>query len=205
MGSSAIHTLLSLPKQAWWLIAILAGLMLLGGGGKSKKKKKSDSNGGTLAVVVVLGFLLVAAGAGGGVTKIVKHHGPHIASISASAGEVQWIDALLTSVGAPHSGANVASIEHWIRHETVGWPPRDTGPVVNNPLNTSEGCCGGSAINSAGVMAYPTLPDGLQATVITLENGNYGDILSRLRHGVGLRSGASAGLRTWSNGAYGSV
>lgn len=148
----------------------------------------------------------VFAGGGVGVTKILGHHGSgiHTASID-SPGEKGWIDALLASVGAPKNGANESSVADWINHETAGWPPADGSTVVNNPMNTAEACCGGYSINSVGVQAYPSLSAGLQATVITLENGNYGDILSQLRQGNGLTSGASSGLRTWSGGAYGSV
>lgn len=76
-GSSVIHLLLTLPKQAWWLIAILAGLSLLSGGSKGKKKKKKkkdDDSSGMIGVVLVAGALLVAAGASGGALKVPAVH-----------------------------------------------------------------------------------------------------------------------------------
>ena len=119
--------------------------------------------------------------------------------------EASWIGSLLTALGDPHTQANENSVAHWIRHETAGWPPADGGTVVNNPMNTSQPEPGSTVLNSAGVRIYPDLAEGLQATVATLENGRYADILSQLRSGAGLTSGASSGLSTWSNGAYGSV
>jgi len=82
-GMSVIHALSSLPRQAWWLIAILAGLSLLGGGGSKKKRgsRKSRDEPGSFAIIVVVGVVLLAAGAGGGVTKVIhRHHGPPDAS-----------------------------------------------------------------------------------------------------------------------------
>ena len=98
------------------------------------------------------------------------------------------------------------SLTDWIHRETTGWPPRDQGGVVvNNPMNTGQPEPGSRDYNPAGVQIYPNLSVGLKGTYDTLVNGHYGDILSRLKSGLGLTSGASAGLSTWSNGGYTSV
>jgi|SRR5712664_1385982 len=133
----------------------------------------------------------------------------HVVSITGP-GEKAWMNALLDSLGAPRTAANIASLEHWKLRETVGWPPQDKDGngnlfVVDNPMNTGRRCCGGTTINSAGIQSYPSLSAGLEATVITLHNGHYGDILGQLRKGNGLTSGASPGLLTWSGGAYAGV
>lgn len=127
-------------------------------------------------------------------------------AVKAGSSETSWIDALLASLGAPRSNANINSITDWIHKETFGWPPEDQGGVVvNNPLNTGQHEPGSSDYNPAGVQIYPNLSVGLKGTYDTLTNGRYGDILSRLKKGAGLTTGASAGLGTWSYGGYTSV
>ena len=121
MGSSAIHLLLSLPKQAWWLIAILAGLTLLGGGGKKKKKKKSDS-GGTLALAVVVGVVLLAAGGTGGVTTIVKHHGLHVPSASGPCHGLGSVPAREINGAARSLGISCTVVRAQINEESGGHP-----------------------------------------------------------------------------------
>lgn len=117
-----------------------------------------------------------------------------------SESESAWITSFLSALGAPATSANTASMTDWISHEgTFG-----TG-ATNNPLNTTEPGYGSTSVfNSTGVRNYPTEQDGISATAATL-NGGYPDILSLLRSGAGLKSGASAGLSKWSNGAYTSV
>ena len=115
--------------------------------------------------------------------------------------ESDWIDSLLSGIGAPDTAANVTSIENWISAEGDF-----SAASHNNPLNTTlvtPGSSGG--FNSTGVQNYATEADGLAATIETLESGAYGDILLLLRGGRGLSSGASTGLLKWSGGAYSSV
>lgn len=51
----------------------------------------------------------------------------------------------------------------------------------NNPLNTELACCGWTGNgNSAGVKVYPTPSAGIQATVTTLRNGYYSQIVHAL-------------------------
>jgi hypothetical protein len=118
-----------------------------------------------------------------------------------SESESAWVTAFLSALGAPASAANTASMTDWISHEgTFG------SGATNNPLNTTEPGYGStSEFNSDGVRNYPTEQDGISATIATLNNGDYPDILSLLKSGAGLKSGASAGLSKWSNGAYTSV
>src|SRR5262249_18929685 len=102
---------------------------------------------------------------------------------------------------APSTPANVASLADWMAHEE---PPSDWSHW-NNPMNTTQDEPGAQSQNSVGVKSYPTLAEGLQATIATLNNGLYPDILLQLRAGRGLRSGASTGLLRWPGGAYSSV
>lgn len=114
-------------------------------------------------------------------------------------GETSWIKALLMSIGAPTTQANINSISAWISHEG---PYGTQGP--NNPLNTTESGYGGYDWYGS-VKGYPTTSNGIAATVATLFGGQYGDIVSALRSGNGLCGQSFSGLSTWSNGGYSQV
>jgi hypothetical protein len=123
-----------------------------------------------------------------------------------SASEKAWIAALLLSIAAPPTTANVNSIAGWIQHES-SWnaSPPDGAEYTHNPLNTTEPGFGATtSVNSVGVKIYPTAAQGLAATVAALENGDYSDILTALRSGKGL-TGSYTGLSTWSGGGYSSI
>jgi hypothetical protein len=123
-----------------------------------------------------------------------------------SAGETAWIVALLASIAAPPTKANINSIAGWIQHES-SWnsSPPDGALYTHNPLNTTQPGFGAvGSVNSVGVKIYPTSVQGIAATVKALTNGDYGDILAALRSGKGL-TGSYRGLSTWSGGGYSSI
>jgi hypothetical protein len=119
----------------------------------------------------------------------------------AGAGELAWIKALMSSLGAPASAANIASLTHWIARETP-WPP----VARNNPLNTTLNAPGATIFNRVGVKNYPTAAEGVGANANTLLGG-YPNIVAALRAGHGLGGGGSfsAELLKWSGGGYSSV
>jgi hypothetical protein len=100
-----------------------------------------------------------------------------------------WSEAILTSLGAPLTSANIISIGYWMQNE-AGSPP--SGIVgANNPINVSEPCCGGVPIQDDGdgvtfLQSYPSVSQGVQAITTYLERGNYVNIVADLRAGVGL-------------------
>lgn len=126
-------------------------------------------------------------------------------TIANSAGETAFINAVLLGIGAPPTLANVSSMTDWISHECVFPPDGINDGGKYNPLNTTQVEPGSTTYNSAGVQNYISATQGVNATVQTLLNGRYPDIVSQLRKGVGLKSGASNGLLTWSGGGYSSV
>lgn len=110
--------------------------------------------------------------------------------------------ALLQAVGAPLSKANISSIVDWEAREGGNW--KNTARF--NPLNTTQAEPGYSETGTQGnIGSYTSWAQGLQATVATLENGDYNDILTALRSGSGLGGGDYAGLYTWSGHSYSSV
>lgn len=68
----------------------------------------------------------------------------------------------------------------------VAWQACEGGPATrHNPMNTTLRLRGVSSVsvNSEGVQQYPTEADGIRATVQTLENGLYPQIVGALRTG----------------------
>jgi len=72
-----------------------------------------------------------------------------------------WYQLLLRKMKAPGTAGNTKSFYYWAVSE--GSPPDR-----NNWLNTTYQCCGGTVINSDGVMQYPSVSAGVQATYNTL-------------------------------------
>ena len=93
----------------------------------------------------------------------------------ASATPSQFATTLLGAVGAPVTSSNVQAI--------VGWAQAEGGLSHNNPLNTTENAPGATDFNSVGVKTYPDIQTGVSATARTLQNGDYGSILSALKAG----------------------
>jgi hypothetical protein len=108
---------------------------------------------------------------------------------------------LLKSLGDPVTDANVNSIVAWEKREGGHW----NNSAHYNPLNTTQREAGSSSMNSVGVQSYNSWDQGLQATVKTLHNGYYNDILGALKSGQGLSGHSYAGLGKWSGGGYTSV
>lgn len=110
-----------------------------------------------------------------------------------------WEAQILRGIRAPVTPQNVRFLDAWQRAEGGG-----TANNANfNPLNTTQGAAGAGSINSVGVKSYRSGGQGIAATVQTLLNGHYGDIVSGLRSG---RASAnqlahSHSLSTWGTGS----
>lgn len=104
--------------------------------------------------------------------------------------------ATLKGLGAPVTPANIQSL--------LGWMQRENTAAANNPLATTQPAPGATDLpgNSAGVKNYPSFQHGVNATVATLQNGYYPNIVSQLKSGKGLNANASADLFTWSGQGY---
>ena len=122
-------------------------------------------------------------------------------AIAPGASQETWIKQFLSGIGAPATQANISSMTDWMAHEE----PSSDWSHWNNPMNTTLRMPGSQSQNSVGVQSYPSLSEGLQASIATVTSGLYEDILLQLRAGNGLKSGAGHGLLTWSGGGYSSV
>jgi hypothetical protein len=118
-----------------------------------------------------------------------------------------WSEAILNSLGAPLTSANIVSIGYWMQNE-AGSPP--SGIVgANNPINVSQPCCGGVPIQDDGdgvtfLQSYPDVAGGVEAITQYLNRGNYTTILADLKSGVGLMSdpNLASEIELYSGGGY---
>ncbi len=119
--------------------------------------------------------------------------------------ELAWSEAILKGLGAPITDANVISLGYWMQNE-AGSPPY--GIVgANNPINVSQPGHGGTPIKAEGccysLYSYPSVQDGVDATVAYLNNGAYSLIVAALKAGDGLSSSSLAGeIGTYSGHGY---
>ena len=110
-----------------------------------------------------------------------------------------WQQQVLRGIGAPVTPQNLQFLNQWHQREGGG----DKNNANFNPLNTTQNAPGAGSINSVNVRSYISAGQGIKATVQTLLNGHYGDIVSGLRQNVGAaRLAASPGLHTWGTGTW---
>lgn len=102
--------------------------------------------------------------------------------------------SVLSGIGAPVTDANLTFMRAW--NQAEGMPAGQY-----NPWATTQGAAGATAINSVGVRAYPDAQTGINATVQTLQNGNYQGILDALQQGTDPMAAAYAVANSpWGTG-----
>ena len=108
-----------------------------------------------------------------------------------------WRRDVLKRVGAPATKQNLDFLATWQR-----WEGGHTNNKASfNWLNTTSNAPGAThSINSVGVKAFDSYENGVNATVQTLNNGRYGDIVGALRSGNPYKEKPVAGLSTWLSG-----
>ena len=100
-----------------------------------------------------------------------------------------WAEALLDALGMPKSKLAVTDVMCWEATENTS--------AKFNPLATTQPMSGATDFNSAGVKNYTSAEQGLNATVKTLQNGNYTDILNALTIGGTQDFGTTVGESPW--------
>lgn len=85
----------------------------------------------------------------------------------------QWWRDILSGIHAPDSAVNRSNLNAWVACEG--------GSAAYNPFNTTEPWPRATDYNSVGVKNYASYQDGVSATIATLENGFYPNILAALR------------------------
>jgi hypothetical protein len=107
--------------------------------------------------------------------------------------------AVLEMLGDTVTSQNTGAIVSWAQAEGGAW----NSPAKYNPLNTTKSMPGSHSINGAGVQAYTSWPEGLWATVATLQAGPYGGILSALKAGTSEQAVERAVASSiWGTGSF---
>ena len=114
----------------------------------------------------------------------------------------QFSQALLADLGASPTNANdLATLQGWYQAEGGAgpqWAPGSNNTDSYNPLNTTQPAPGAVSTNSAGVKAYTSWDQGLQATFDTLTNGSYAAIVADLKAGAPTpQTAADVGASPW--------
>lgn len=105
-----------------------------------------------------------------------------------------WQAQILRGIGAPVTPQNLIFLNDWTRAEGGG--------ASNNPFNTTQQAPGASSYNPVGVRNYSSPQQGISATIQTLTNGRYGNILAALKAGTDARAAASALANSpWGTGS----
>lgn len=89
-----------------------------------------------------------------------------------------WAAQVLKAGGYPVTATNLKAL--------AGWQASEGGTAANNPLNTTHGEPGATPYNQNGgypVLNYASPQVGIDATIKTLNNGHYGDIVNLLKQG----------------------
>jgi len=104
-----------------------------------------------------------------------------------------WRERILAGVGVKNTPENLRFFDAWARAEG--------GAAANNPFNTTQGAPGATPYNSVGVRNYTSPQEGVDATVNTLTNGRYGNIIGALRAGDSAMAAAKAlAASPWGTG-----
>jgi hypothetical protein len=107
--------------------------------------------------------------------------------------QAQFASDLLVQLGMPQTPENMRAVIAWQRAEGTR--------AAFNPLATTQRADGASDFNSVGVKNYTSYAQGLAATVTTLRNGRYDEILAALLDGTSSSRVADAVARSpWGTG-----
>lgn len=110
-----------------------------------------------------------------------------------------WCVMLLDRLGAPVTSENLRGLFAWIDAES-------NAASLRNPLATTQGAPGAHNANSVGVKGYPSEEIGLDATVQTLHNGRYPNILDALARGdSALRLTYAVAASPWGTGVNAAI
>jgi hypothetical protein len=150
---------------------------------------RKKNSGGSTMLAIVAGLYIAgqvhhpAKGLDGARAVVADAIGA--ATLSTGYGMASWARAFLRADGKRATACNVSFMEGWQRTE-------GTYGRFRNPLDTTEQMPGSWSVNSVGVQEYPSLSEGIRASVITIRNGRYGGIESALAAGDSAQAAASA-------------
>ena len=118
---------------------------------------------------------------------------PSTGDMRSTATRRQFAVDLLGRMGMPETTENVRAV--------MAWQAAEGTRATFNPLATTQKSSGATDFNSVGVKNYTSYEQGLQATVTTLYNGRYEEILAALRDGSSAKRLADAVANSpWGTG-----
>jgi peptidoglycan hydrolase CwlO-like protein len=125
---------------------------------------------------------------------------PSVTGVGVSFG--RWAELLLSRLGAPICQDNLIAV--------VAWESAEGTAAAYNPLATTHDFPGATDFNGVGVKNYPSLGDGIQATIDTLVLGSptygYGAVLASLSTCAPAEStGAAINASSWCRGCAGGM
>jgi peptidoglycan hydrolase CwlO-like protein len=114
----------------------------------------------------------------------------------------RWAELMLARLGAPACADNLIAV--------VAWQAAEGTAAAYNPLATTHDFPGATDFNHVGVKNYPSLEDGIQATIDTLALGSptygYGAVLASLAACAPAESTAAAiNASAWCRGCAGGL
>lgn len=115
---------------------------------------------------------------GGSADNGGQHHGGG-GNQSGNYNAHSWAVELLHRLNVKPTSGAVQAIVAWEAAEGGNW----NNTAHFNPLNTTQDAPGATSMNGVGVKAYTSWEQGFDATIQTLHNGNYDQILAALRSG----------------------
>lgn len=170
----------------------------------------SSNKAGTIAVAAVMLIAGVKGNAGHDVAHAATAagHAAHAATQAVGAavsGNLNtrrgWAKKFLAAIPEPVTRRNVCFVMEWELREGGGFGNQ----AENNPLNVNPGAgAGWPGYNATGAWAFPDPRTGLNYTVQTIRNGNYGAILGALGQGDDPQGAANALMNSpWAGSHYG--
>lgn len=91
-----------------------------------------------------------------------------------------WANQFLSKLGVPVTASNLQAVTTWMAWEGGHWKNSANYNPLNTTLKTSQST---GSMNSVGVQRYASWDAGLDATLQTIRNGRYGNILAALQAG----------------------
>lgn len=113
--------------------------------------------------------------------------------IKPSAEDIKFYSEVLEGIDAPITKNTLTFF--------FAWREAESGLCAFNPFATTQPYGNSTKFNTAGVRNYETKEDGIAATIKTLLNGYYPDLLDKLRNDLDpLEIATSTNLTTWRTG-----
>lgn len=197
----------------------VSGLARSADNNAQQQESASGGGSGLTSTALLTGTALAGAGtvsiAGGSKSGSTGSHlgsTPPLATVpdSAITTPAEFSSNLLKAMGVPETKSNLQFLEAWCQREGGNWK----NSATYNPLNTEyqlpgSANFGSHLVGQAGVQAYTSWDQGIQATIDTLRLPYYKEIVQALQSGdamaVNDAGGLLSALMTWSGHSYGHV